>query len=129
MIAPQIFQTRDAPRYLRGFTAHIIIYAVYIILVVATRILLLAKNKIKIKTAGGQDHVIHDLAFLDLTDQYVLQIMSMPLPHTPEQIKPQLEVRMTNNFKGRTQISDMCIDLCLNAGVAFPTPILEYGWV
>ncbi|ROV97438.1 hypothetical protein VMCG_06857 [Cytospora schulzeri] len=73
VIAPQIFQSKDAPRYLHGFTAHIVIYVVYIALVVVTRILLMAKNRKKVEAIGGEDRVSHELAFLDLTDQYVLQ--------------------------------------------------------
>ncbi|KAL4893389.1 MFS general substrate transporter [Aspergillus ambiguus] len=65
LIAPQIFQS-DAPRYLHGFLAHIVIYAVYIILTVVTRWILVARNRSKVRLTG---EVSHDLAFQDLTDK------------------------------------------------------------
>ncbi|KAL3419813.1 allantoate permease [Phlyctema vagabunda] len=70
MIAPQIFQSGDAPRYKHGFTTHMVVYGVYFLLVLATRALLLAKNKRKEHRTleMGQAAVSHDLAFDDLTD-------------------------------------------------------------
>jgi hypothetical protein len=72
MIAPQIFQEKDAPRYIKGFVAHIVIYGVYLVIVVVTRLLLLRRNVMKRRAASGvDDHdiVSHDLAFQDLTDK------------------------------------------------------------
>lgn len=66
LIAPQIFQTSDAPRYLHGFLAHIVIYAVYLVLVVVTRWILVARNRVKMQETP---EVSHDLAFQDLTDR------------------------------------------------------------
>lgn len=74
MVAPQIFRQSDAPRYIKGFVAHLVIYGVYLVLVVATRLLLLRRNMLKRQAAVGatgsseQDLVSHDLAFQDLTD-------------------------------------------------------------
>ena len=65
LIAPQIFQEKDAPRYLPGFLVHIVIYGVYIALVVLTRVVLMAKNRRK---AVEVSEISHDLAFQYLTD-------------------------------------------------------------
>jgi uncharacterized membrane protein len=66
LIAPQIFQNKDAPRYLHGFLAHIVIYGVYVALVILTRVIIMARNRAK-KQATSE--VVHDLAFEDLTDR------------------------------------------------------------
>jgi MFS family permease len=66
LIAPQIFQEKDAPRYLPGFIVHLGVYAAYIILVVVTRILLMARNK---KKDSEVAEISEDLAFQDLTDR------------------------------------------------------------
>lgn len=47
LIAPQIFQTKDAPRYLPSFLVHIVVYCVYIGLVVLTRVVLMTRNRRK----------------------------------------------------------------------------------
>ncbi|KAJ3578983.1 hypothetical protein NPX13_g1582 [Xylaria arbuscula] len=65
-IAPQIFQISDGPRYLNGFTAHFVLYAVYNLILLVTRWLLIRRNKQKVEAAGGQDH---SHAFDDLTDR------------------------------------------------------------
>jgi hypothetical protein len=65
LIAPQIFQNSDAPRYLHGFLAHIVIYAVYVCLVLVTRIILVRRNRSKNQQSR---EISHDLAFEDLTD-------------------------------------------------------------
>ncbi|RAL08856.1 putative MFS transporter [Aspergillus homomorphus CBS 101889] len=66
LIAPQIFQESDAPRYLRGFLVHIVIYGVYLCLVVLTRVVLMARNRAKMQPGAA---VNHELAFEDLTDR------------------------------------------------------------
>ncbi|KAJ4253928.1 hypothetical protein NW762_010326 [Fusarium torreyae] len=66
LIAPQIFQEKDAPRYLPGFLVHIVIYGVYMGLVILTRIVLMARNRSKAQLVS---EVSHDLAFQDLTDR------------------------------------------------------------
>ncbi|KAF2652502.1 MFS general substrate transporter [Lophiostoma macrostomum CBS 122681] len=78
MIAPQIFQTSDAPRYTHGFIAHLCIYGVYLLIVVLTRTILMRRNALKRSTAATavaadtneaeENRVSHDLAFQDLTD-------------------------------------------------------------
>ncbi|KAH7346010.1 major facilitator superfamily domain-containing protein [Pyrenochaeta sp. MPI-SDFR-AT-0127] len=65
LIAPQIFQEKDAPRYLPGFLVHIVVYGVYIGLVVLTRVVLMAKNRRKDAVVSD---ISHELAFQDLTD-------------------------------------------------------------
>lgn len=72
MAAPQIFQTKDAPRYIHGFIAHIVIYGVYVMLVLVTRAILMRRNAKKCKVSSetaNLDSPAHDLAFQDLTDQ------------------------------------------------------------
>ncbi|KAI0966734.1 major facilitator superfamily domain-containing protein [Xylaria arbuscula] len=68
-IAPQIFQISDGPRYLHGFTAHFALYAVYNVILLVTRWLLVRRNKQKVVVVGGQDHTEHSHAFDDLTDR------------------------------------------------------------
>lgn len=65
LIAPQIFQEKNAPRYLPSFLVHIVVYGVYMALVVLTRVVLMARNRRK--DAVVRD-ITHDLAFHDLTD-------------------------------------------------------------
>lgn len=73
MIAPQIFQNSDAPRYIKGFITHLGIYAAYLLLVVGTRLLLVARNRSKKARAGNGDqseeNISHAFAFRDLTDK------------------------------------------------------------
>ncbi|EON65996.1 hypothetical protein W97_05239 [Coniosporium apollinis CBS 100218] len=76
MSAPQIFQTDDAPRYTRGFIAHMIIYGIYFVLVILTRTLLMRRNAAKRKAAAGAlgnvvegEQISHCFAFQDLTDK------------------------------------------------------------
>lgn len=66
LIAPQIFQEKDAPRYRPGFLVHIVIYGVYVGLVILTRVVLMARNRRKTQEVS---EVSHDLAFQDLTDR------------------------------------------------------------
>jgi hypothetical protein len=74
MAAPQIFQASDAPRYINGFIAHMVIYGVYVGLVLVTRAILMRRNAKKEREmresvlASGAG-VSHDLAFQDLTDR------------------------------------------------------------
>lgn len=80
MIAPQIFQNNDAPRYIHGFIAHLCIYGVYLGLVVVTRLLLMRRNVMKRRAAAAatgesdetglaDQNISHELAFQDLTDR------------------------------------------------------------
>jgi hypothetical protein len=72
MAAPQIFQTQDAPRYIHGFIAHIVIYGVYVVLVLVTRAILMRRNIKKCAVSSETTDAagpVHDLAFQDLTDQ------------------------------------------------------------
>lgn len=66
LIAPQIFRDNDAPRYLHGFLAHIVIYAVYVGIVIITRVIIMTRNRSK---EQARSEVSHDAAFQDLTDR------------------------------------------------------------
>lgn len=66
LIAPQIFQKSDAPRYLHGFLAHIVIYAIFVGIVIVTRVILIARNCSKEQESS---EISHGLAFEDLTDR------------------------------------------------------------
>lgn len=66
LIAPQIFQNSDAPRYLHDFVAHIVIYAVFVALVFLTRVVLMVETRSK---EQGSSKISHALAFEDLTDR------------------------------------------------------------
>jgi hypothetical protein len=78
MAAPQIFQARDAPRYIHGFVAHMVIYGVYVGLILVTMAILMRRNAKKememlrervLASDGVGNAVSHDLAFQDLTDR------------------------------------------------------------
>ncbi|PYH46401.1 putative MFS transporter [Aspergillus saccharolyticus JOP 1030-1] len=56
----------DAPRYLHGFLAHIVVYAVFIALTLLTRLILTRRNRSEEQEGG---HVSHELALQDLTDR------------------------------------------------------------
>lgn len=75
MAAPQIFQANDAPRYIKGFVAHLVVYGVYVVLVVITRAILMRRNAKKRSALAdvvgqhvGDEKISHTLAFQDLTD-------------------------------------------------------------
>ena len=77
MVAPQIFQSSDAPRYRYGFIAHLCLYYIYCCIVAFTRGLLMMQNRKKraaTAAAAGQEaqsdeKISHSLAFIDLTDR------------------------------------------------------------
>ncbi|KAL2793245.1 major facilitator superfamily domain-containing protein [Aspergillus keveii] len=66
--APQIFQSTDAPRYAKGFTAHFCLYGLFNVLLVAIRFLYMQRNKQKVAVRGEGERD-HANAFLDLTDK------------------------------------------------------------
>ncbi|KAI0015915.1 allantoate permease [Xylariomycetidae sp. FL0641] len=85
--APQIFQSSDAPRYQKGFTAHFCLYVIFNLALALLRFLLTRRNRIKEGAAAaaarapatgeGEDtgkaapggQIAHARAFDDLTDQ------------------------------------------------------------
>ncbi|KAH8881385.1 allantoate permease [Thozetella sp. PMI_491] len=84
MAAPQIFQSSDAPRYQKGFTAHFCLYVLFNIILVICRILLTRRNAAKRTAAaavavsasetgesgkGTDEKIAHSHAFEDLTDK------------------------------------------------------------
>jgi hypothetical protein len=78
MTAPQIFQSGDAPRYTKGFTAHFCLYGVFNATLVVTRLLISRRNAQKraAMTTGelagpevGDVKITHAFAFEDLTDR------------------------------------------------------------
>ncbi|KAB5593364.1 DNA polymerase alpha-associated DNA helicase A [Ceratobasidium theobromae] len=71
MIGPQVFQTKDAPRYRIGFTVHLAFYVAQIIVFFVLRLILVRRNKVKIEAAKAQgrtEEVNLDNAFDDMTD-------------------------------------------------------------
>ncbi|KAL2811580.1 major facilitator superfamily domain-containing protein [Aspergillus granulosus] len=66
--APQIFQSSDAPRYAKGFTAHFCLYGLFNVLLVAIRLLYIWRNRQKVSVRGEEERD-HANAFLDLTDR------------------------------------------------------------
>ncbi|KAL4938380.1 hypothetical protein BDV06DRAFT_226061 [Aspergillus oleicola] len=65
--APQIFQSSDAPRYAKGFTAHFCLYGLFNVLLVVIQFLYIRRNKQRGEVRG--DERDHTNAFLDLTDR------------------------------------------------------------
>ncbi|KAK7712438.1 hypothetical protein SLS64_004822 [Diaporthe eres] len=85
MTAPQIFQSGDAPRYHKGFTAHFCLYVLFNITLAITRVILTRRNHKKrslasesseaapvgsaaAADAAGSEKIGHSNAFKDLTD-------------------------------------------------------------
>ncbi|KAG8691523.1 hypothetical protein FRC11_002113 [Ceratobasidium sp. 423] len=72
MIGPQVFQTKDAPRYRVGFTVHLAFYIAQIIVFFILRLILARRNKAKIQAAKqkgrAEGEVNLDNAFDDMTD-------------------------------------------------------------
>ena len=93
MTAPQIFQSSDAPRYRKGFTAHFCLYVIFNGILATLRVLLVRRNAAKRAAHVGSDadndgrplaegegegegkgkgqgreHISHSNAFADLTD-------------------------------------------------------------
>ncbi|KAB8220934.1 major facilitator superfamily domain-containing protein [Aspergillus novoparasiticus] len=73
--APQIFQSSDAPRYTKGFTAHFCLYGIMNGTLLVTRWLLIRRNKgkrdatsVAVAENGGPEDIGHSGAFLDMTD-------------------------------------------------------------
>lgn len=79
LIAFQIFQSGDAPRYKKGFTAHFCLYVLFNIFAVILRVLLSRRNKNKRQAAANalsvepteqvDEKISHAHAFEDLTDK------------------------------------------------------------
>ncbi|KZO89375.1 hypothetical protein CALVIDRAFT_569981 [Calocera viscosa TUFC12733] len=74
-IAPQIFQSIWAPRYLHSLEIHIALYGCFIITCLLTRMLLVRRNKRKqaaqaseVAVAGANSHAFEDLTDLDNPD-------------------------------------------------------------
>ncbi|KAL4869462.1 hypothetical protein BDV12DRAFT_196306 [Aspergillus spectabilis] len=73
--APQIFQSSDAPRYAKGFTAHFCLYGLCNVLLFLLRGVYMRRNKVRnaardgVGEEGIQEGERHANAFLDLTDR------------------------------------------------------------
>ncbi|KAL4763839.1 putative MFS transporter [Aspergillus foveolatus] len=69
--APQIFQSSDAPRYAKGFTAHFCLYGLFNVLLVALQMLYIWRNRqtAASRARGEGEARDHANAFLDLTDR------------------------------------------------------------
>ncbi|KAF8752000.1 P-loop containing nucleoside triphosphate hydrolase protein [Rhizoctonia solani] len=72
MIGPQVFQTKDAPRYRVGFTVHLAFYVAQIVVFFALRLILARRNKSKNEVSKqkgrAEGEVNLDNAFDDMTD-------------------------------------------------------------
>lgn len=78
-IGPQVFQDNDAPRYIKAFVAHIIVYGIQLGAIVFLRIRLMRLNALKRRAQAAtsnepsskdlDEDLSHQHAFDDLTDQ------------------------------------------------------------
>ncbi|KAI0796497.1 MFS general substrate transporter [Abortiporus biennis] len=78
-VGPQVFRSNDAPRYIKAFIAHMVVYGIQLAVIVALRLRLMRLNVLKRRAQGlreseasGQDsneRISHKHAFDDLTDQ------------------------------------------------------------
>ena len=71
-IGPQVFLTRDAPRYFIAFSTHMGCYVLLVIVIAFLRFNFMLRNSAKNKLAAqvaeaNDDHLVH--AFDDLTDK------------------------------------------------------------
>ncbi|KIY49516.1 MFS general substrate transporter [Fistulina hepatica ATCC 64428] len=78
-VGPQVFRANDAPRYIKAFVAHMVMYAVQLVTIVLLRLYLMRLNVLKrraqalvpVKDNGEtkDEHLAHSHAFDDLTDR------------------------------------------------------------
>ncbi|EIM88123.1 MFS general substrate transporter [Stereum hirsutum FP-91666 SS1] len=75
-VGPQVFQSNDAPRYVKAFIAHIVVYGVQLVTIVFLRLRLMRLNALKRRAqlaAESEDpaaeRIEHRHAFDDLTDK------------------------------------------------------------
>jgi len=78
-IGPQVFRDNDAPRYIKAFIAHMVVYGVQLVTIVFLRLRLTRYNVLKRRAqakapsrSSGEDtgeNLTHQHAFDDLTDQ------------------------------------------------------------
>ncbi|RDX44014.1 MFS general substrate transporter [Lentinus brumalis] len=78
-VGPQVFRADDAPRYVKAFIAHMVVYAVQVAVLFFLRLYLMRLNVLKRRaaalresTASGEDkdeHLAHKHAFDDFTDR------------------------------------------------------------
>ncbi|KAF3404632.1 hypothetical protein DPV78_003168 [Talaromyces pinophilus] len=70
--APQVFQSSDAPRYEKGFTAHFCLYGLLNAVLLVLRWALIRRNKAKKaneSSVESTDEATHEYAFMDMTDK------------------------------------------------------------
>ncbi|KAI0749976.1 major facilitator superfamily domain-containing protein [Daedaleopsis nitida] len=78
-VGPQVFRANDAPRYVKAFIAHMVVYALQVAVLFLLSLYLMRQNVLKRRAAAlresaasGEDadeHLGHTRAFDDLTDQ------------------------------------------------------------
>ncbi|THH12312.1 hypothetical protein EW146_g7742 [Bondarzewia mesenterica] len=76
-IGPQVFRANDAPRYIKAFVAHMVVYGVQLVAIVALRLRLMRLNALKRRAQEDesaavkevQERIGHKHAFDDLTDK------------------------------------------------------------
>ncbi|KAF7355160.1 MFS general substrate transporter [Mycena sanguinolenta] len=78
-IGPQVFRANDAPRYIRAFIAHLVMYGLQLAAIVILRVRLMRLNVLKRRAqaleptkANGEldeENITHTRAFDDLTDK------------------------------------------------------------
>ncbi|KAJ3575174.1 hypothetical protein NP233_g1276 [Leucocoprinus birnbaumii] len=77
-IGPQVFQDNDAPRYIKAFVAHIVVYGVQLGAILFLRVRLMRLNALKRRAQAAStkfngenvdENLSHQHAFDDLTDQ------------------------------------------------------------
>lgn len=79
-VGPQVFQSNDAPHYIKAFIAHLVVYCVQIVAIIVLRLRLMRLNQLKrraqnqanttqVDAAVVDEHIEHRHAFDDLTDK------------------------------------------------------------
>ncbi|ETW84549.1 major facilitator superfamily [Heterobasidion irregulare TC 32-1] len=74
-VGPQVFRANDAPRYIKAFIAHMVVYGVQLVVIVTLRLRLMRLNALKRRAqkgfddAANRERIEHKHAFDDLTDK------------------------------------------------------------
>lgn len=74
-VGPQVFRANDAPRYIKAFIAHMVVYGVQLVVIVTLRLRLMRLNALKRRAqkdfddAANRERTEHKHAFDDLTDK------------------------------------------------------------
>jgi hypothetical protein len=100
MIGPQVFQTKDAPRYRVGFTVHLAFYVAQIIVFFVLRVILTRRNKLKVEAAKAEGRAEGEVNLDHAFDGECSTIEAMALF-----TQGSMAIRYDRHGKSRVQVS------------------------